>query len=224
MSEIISNGIQIYNFPTDDQDVAEINTQMNGLLPFAVVASHDFVRVGNKQVRARQYPWGTVQVENEGHCDFVRLREMLLRINMEDLRESTHTKHYELYRRTRLEQMGFGDSVDAPKTSTFQETFEARRNTHLAELKKKEEEMRQGFVLRVKEKESELKDAERELHAKFDALKKKHQDEKKRLEDEKKRLEDEISSFTLRKTNVLTAANQSSSNLGVSLTLKNKKK
>lgn len=30
------------------------------LLPFAVVGSTDFVRVGNKVVRARQYPWGTV--------------------------------------------------------------------------------------------------------------------------------------------------------------------
>lgn len=60
-------------------------------------------------------------MENEAHCDFVRLREMLLRINMEDLRETTHTKHYELYRQSRLEQMGFGESVgDAPKTSTFQ--------------------------------------------------------------------------------------------------------
>lgn len=61
MGEILTNSIDIYNFPTDDPEVAESNLQMNGLLPFAVVASHDFVRVGNKQVRARQYPWGTVQ-------------------------------------------------------------------------------------------------------------------------------------------------------------------
>lgn len=61
MAEIITNGIQIYNFPTDDPEIAENNLQTNGILPFAVVASHDFVRLGNKQVRARQYPWGTVQ-------------------------------------------------------------------------------------------------------------------------------------------------------------------
>lgn len=59
-------------------------------------------------------------VENENHCDFVKLREMLLRINMEDLRETTQTKHYEVYRRTRLEEMGFGDVVDTAKASTFQ--------------------------------------------------------------------------------------------------------
>ena len=37
---------------------------MNSQMPFAVVGSSDFVRVGNKMVRARQYPWGTVQGNN----------------------------------------------------------------------------------------------------------------------------------------------------------------
>ena len=37
-----------------------------------------------------------IQVENESHCDFNHLREMLLRVNLEDLRSSTHTKHYEV--------------------------------------------------------------------------------------------------------------------------------
>ncbi len=46
-------------------------------------------------------------VENESHCDFVKLREMLIRTNMEDMREKTHTKHYELYRKRRLEQVNF---------------------------------------------------------------------------------------------------------------------
>lgn len=44
-------------------------------------------------------------VENESHCDFVKLREMLIRTNMEDMREKTHCRHYELYRRKRLEQV-----------------------------------------------------------------------------------------------------------------------
>jgi len=48
-------------------------------------------------------------VENENHCDFVRLREMLVRTNMEDLRETTHYQHYELYRRCKLQEMGFSD-------------------------------------------------------------------------------------------------------------------
>ena len=67
---------------------------------------------------------------------------------MEDLRESTHSRHYEHFRRIRLEQMGFGSGKDAPKSCSFQETYEHRRAAHIAELQRKEEEMRQSFVLR----------------------------------------------------------------------------
>lgn len=62
-----------------------------------------------------------------------------------------------------------------------------RRESHLQSLQEREEEMRQKFVLRlvslvcaryiicpmyrVKEKEAELKEAEKELHSKFDKMK-----------------------------------------------------
>lgn len=49
-------------------------------------------------------------VENENHCDFVKLREMLIRTNMEDMRENTHSKHYELFRRNKLQEMGFSEN------------------------------------------------------------------------------------------------------------------
>ena len=62
----VNNGVQIYQFPTQEESVAEANKQMNGVLPFAVVGSNDFVKVGNKMVRARQYPWGV------GNIDFAR--------------------------------------------------------------------------------------------------------------------------------------------------------
>lgn len=75
-----------------------------------------------------------VSVENEAHCDFVKLREMLIRTNMEDMREKTHTRHYELYRQKRLEQMGFTDvdSDNKPVSfifSTFLKDF--RKETRL---------------------------------------------------------------------------------------------
>uniref|UniRef100_T1GVW9 Septin-type G domain-containing protein n=1 Tax=Megaselia scalaris TaxID=36166 RepID=T1GVW9_MEGSC len=165
---------------------------------------HEFVRVGSKSMRARQYPWGTVQVENESHCDFVKLREMLIRTNMEDMREKTHTKHYELYRQKRLEQMGFTDVDSENKPVSFQQTFEAKRTNHLAELQSKEEEVRQMFVQRVKEKEAELKDSEKDLHAKFEKLKKDHSEEKRKLEDARKKLEEEFVEFNRRKAQMAT--------------------
>lgn len=63
--ELTSNGVNIYQFPVDDESLQETNAQMNSQLPFAVVGSTDFVKVGNKMVRSRQYPWGTVQGINK---------------------------------------------------------------------------------------------------------------------------------------------------------------
>ncbi|KAH8392907.1 hypothetical protein KR215_009247 [Drosophila sulfurigaster] len=205
IQELNSNGVHIYQFPTDDETVADTNSLMNAHIPFAVVGSTEFIKVGNKLIRARQYPWGTVQVENETHCDFVKLREMLIRTNMEDMREKTHTRHYELYRQKRLEQMGFSDVDSENKPVSFQQTFEAKRSNHLAELQSKEEEVRQMFVQRVKEKEAELKDSEKDLHLKFEKLKRDHAEEKRKLEESRKALEEDYIDFQRRKQQLATA-------------------
>nr|XP_028583841.1 septin-10 isoform X1 [Podarcis muralis] len=199
MSELVSNGVQIYQFPTDDESIAKINASMNGHLPFAVVGSTEEVKIGNKIVKARQYPWGIVQVENENHCDFVKLREMLICTNMEDLREQTHMRHYELYRRCKLEEMGFRDTDQENKPVSLQETYEAKRIEFLNGLQQKEEEMRQRFVRRVKEKEVQLKEAERELQLEFEHLKRIDQEERMKLEEKRRLLEEEIIAFNDRK-------------------------
>ncbi|XP_058990249.1 septin-10 isoform X3 [Mustela lutreola] len=209
MSELVSNGVQIYQFPTDDETIAKINASMNGHLPFAVVGSMDEVKVGNKMVKARQYPWGVVQVENENHCDFVKLREMLICTNMEDLREQTHTRHYELYRRCKLEEMGFTDVGPENKPLSLQETYEAKRHEFYGERQRKEEEMKQMFVQRVKEKEAILKEAERELQAKFEHLKRVHQEERMKLEEKRRFLEEEIIAFSKKKATSEIYQNQS---------------
>ena len=59
--ELTANGVQVYQFPTDDETVQEINNTMNAHVPFAVVGSTEFVKLGSKMIRARQYPWGIVQ-------------------------------------------------------------------------------------------------------------------------------------------------------------------
>lgn len=83
LSELKTNNIQIYEFPMDDETVRNENQALNALMPFAVVGSTDFVtKEDGRAVRARRYPWGIVEVENVEHCDFVKLREALLRINV----------------------------------------------------------------------------------------------------------------------------------------------
>lgn len=115
IEELESNGVQIYKFPVDDETVAEMNNSMNEQIPFAVVGSREEVVINKEKVRARLYPWGTVEVENENHCDFVKLREMLVRTNMQDLIEKTNSIHFELYRQGKLEKMGFSDEGEGDK-------------------------------------------------------------------------------------------------------------
>uniref|UniRef100_A0A8C6YR36 Septin n=1 Tax=Nothoprocta perdicaria TaxID=30464 RepID=A0A8C6YR36_NOTPE len=179
MSELVSNGVQIYQFPTDDEAVAEINSAH---LPFAVVGSTEEVKVGNKLVRARQYPWGVVQVENESHCDFVKLREMLIRVNMEDLREQTHTRHYELYRRPLGEAGALWRGGDTCGTCGSAPGCSRCRNH---------------------------KPISSQLHEKFEHLKRIHQEEKKKVEEKRKELDDEMNAFNRRKVAVETLQSQS---------------
>ena len=47
MNELKSNGVSIYQFPLDDETVAEANKENNQHLPFAVVGSNEFVKVKN---------------------------------------------------------------------------------------------------------------------------------------------------------------------------------
>lgn len=59
--------------------------------------------------------------------------------------------------------------------------------------------MKQMFVQRVKEKEAILKEAERELQAKFEHLKRIHQEERMKLEEKRRMLEEESVAFAKKK-------------------------
>ncbi|KAL9924075.1 septin-2-like isoform X2 [Glossina fuscipes] len=180
MEELNKNKVNIYEYPTNDDGQTDVNQNMNNHVPFAVVGSNEFVNVGNKQMRARQYPWGIVQIENESHCDFVKLREMLIRTNMEDMREQTHTIHYELYRRKRLGEMGFGDVEMKTKAA-------------------KKEEVLQRLEQRRITKDNQLKEMQLELQAKSEQLNKEHEDDKRKLEEARIKYEEEFIDFSNRK-------------------------
>ena len=49
------------------------------MMPFAVVGSTSSHQVGNKNVLGRKTRWGVVEVENDHHCDFIHLRNMIIR-------------------------------------------------------------------------------------------------------------------------------------------------
>ncbi|OXU18081.1 hypothetical protein TSAR_006936 [Trichomalopsis sarcophagae] len=221
IGELGNFGVDIYKFPTDDESVADVNMKMNAQIPFAVVGSTDFIRVGNKMMRSREYPWGVVEVENESHSDFVKLREMLIRTNMEDMRDKTHNYHYELYRRKRLQELGFEDTENEEGRFSYQRVCEMKKAAFEQETQQREDDMRKSFVIRVKDTEAELKEAQKELYDKFEQLKQDCAEEKKRLDEERQQLEKEIKEFNRLKVQATCMQYQST----YTLTLrKNKRK
>ena len=70
LEDLAVAGIGYYQPP----EVAEVSQQSP---PYAVCGANVLVEVGGELVRARQYPWGMVEVENPDHSDFGCLRAVL---------------------------------------------------------------------------------------------------------------------------------------------------
>ena len=56
-----------------------------------------------------QYPWGTVEVDNPRHSDFLAIRSALLHSHLADLKEITHDFLYENYRTEKLSKSVSGN-------------------------------------------------------------------------------------------------------------------
>lgn len=82
LKEIEENGIKIYSLPEcdsdEDEEYKEQVKQLKEAVPFAVCGATTLLEVKGRKVRGRLYPWGVVEVENPEHCDFIKLRTMLM--------------------------------------------------------------------------------------------------------------------------------------------------
>ncbi|XP_042564640.1 septin 4b isoform X4 [Clupea harengus] len=107
--EIEQYGIKIYQFPDcdsdEDEEFKQQDQELKDSIPFAVIGSNTVVEAKGRRVRGRLYPWGIVEVENSAHCDFVKLRNMLVRTHMQDLKDVTRETHYENYRAHCIQSM-----------------------------------------------------------------------------------------------------------------------
>lgn len=159
-------------------------------VPFAVVGANSEVTTANgRKVRGRRYPWGTIEVDNEDHCDFVKLRQMLIHNHMEELKENTNNVLYENYRSDKLTQMGVAQDPSVFKEVNPAVKQEEERALHEAKLAKMESEMKQVFQQKVQEKESKLKQSEDELYARHAEMKKQLERQRAELEERKIRIE-----------------------------------
>ena len=75
--------------------------------PYAVVGSNVVMEDGaGRRYRGRQYPWGSIDIENQAHSDFTALRHMLLVEHTAHLIQTTANTVYENYRYEILSRIG----------------------------------------------------------------------------------------------------------------------
>ncbi|KAH6644211.1 Septin-domain-containing protein [Boeremia exigua] len=177
MEDIEHYRIPVYNFPydieEDDEDTVEENAELRGLMPFAMVGSEDVIDINGRRVRARQYPWGIVEVENPRHSDFLAVRSALLHSHLADFKEITHDFLYENWRTEKLSRSVEGG---AEAGSSMNPEALASQSVRLKEeqLRREEEKLREIEVKVQREinekrqellaRESQLKEIEARMH------------------------------------------------------------
>ncbi|KAJ5775888.1 uncharacterized protein N7511_000899 [Penicillium nucicola] len=193
LADIEQHSIQIFEGPRyelDDEETIAENQEIMSKVPFAVVGANSEVSTADgRKVRGRSYPWGIIEVDNEEHCDFVKLRQMLIRTHMEELKEHTNNFLYENYRSDKLTQMGVAQDPSVFKEVNPAVKQEEERALHEQKLAKMEAEMKMVFQQKVAEKESKLKQSEDELYARHREMKDQLDRQRGELEEKKNRLE-----------------------------------
>ncbi|KAH3906013.1 hypothetical protein HBI56_160600 [Parastagonospora nodorum] len=193
LADIAYHKIQIFEGPRyelDDEETIAENQEIMSKVPFAVVGSNTEVTTPDgRKVRGRQLPWGVVEVDNEEHCDFVKLRQMLIRTHMEELKENTNNALYENYRSEKLTSMGVQQDSTVFKEVNPAVKQEEERSLHEQKLQKMEMEMKMVFQQKVQEKESKLRQSEEELYARHKEMKDQLDRQRMELEEKKSRIE-----------------------------------
>ncbi|SPJ78761.1 probable cell division control protein CDC3 [Fusarium torulosum] len=193
LADIKHHGIQIFEGPRyelDDEETIAENNEIMSKVPFAVVgANNEITSADGRKIRGRAYPWGIIEVDNEEHCDFVKLRQMLIRTHMEELKEHTNNQLYENYRTDKLLAMGVSQDPSVFKEVNPAVKQEEERALHEQKLAKMEAEMKMVFQQKVAEKESKLKQSEEELYARHKEMKEQLDRQRLELEDKKQRVE-----------------------------------
>lgn len=161
---IEAQGIKVYSPPLEDDDegMLKVTRDLISAMPFAVIGSEkDVMTPDGRNVKGRQYAWGVAEVENEEHCDFRKLRSVLIRNHMLDLIHTTEENHYEAYRAQQMETRKFGEArprkLDNPK---FKEEEEALRKRFTEQVKVEEQRFRAWEQKLINERDRLNKDLE----------------------------------------------------------------
>ncbi|XP_018336038.1 septin-7 [Agrilus planipennis] len=191
MNEIAQNKIKVYEFPetSEEDEEHKINKSLRDRVPFAVVGSNAVIEIDGKKLRGRRYPWGIAEVENLEHCDFIALRNMVIRTHLQDLKDVTNNVHYENYRCRKLAGLGVDGKMSKISNKNPLAQMDEEKHNHDLKMKQMEAEMEQVFEMKVREKVQKLKDSEAELTRRHAATKKSLEQQAKELEDKRKQFE-----------------------------------
>lgn len=192
LNEISQHKIKIYEFPdTEDEEETKLHKVLKDRVPFAVVGSNTVIEVDGKKIRGRKYPWGIAEVENLEHCDFIALRNMLIRTHLQDLKDVTNNVHYENYRCRKLAGLGTDGKPTRISNKNPLAQMEEEKRDHEAKMKKMESEMEQVFEMKVREKKQKLKDSEADLQRRHEQMKKALEQQISELEEKRRAYEKE---------------------------------
>ncbi|ODV62249.1 septin CDC12 [Ascoidea rubescens DSM 1968] len=200
---IEAQDIKIYSPPIDldDQTSAEHAKDLIQLMPFAIIGSESLVKnLKGDLIIGRKFPWGIAEVENSSHCDFLKLRSLLLRTNMLDLILSTEELHYESYRAFKMEeQKSLSSNSDSnndsipPIVPTSNSINQRLQNNPL--FRKDEEQLKNYFTEKVKTEESRFRQWEQNIVNERNRLNK----DLEAVQQQIKELQDQIKELSVKK-------------------------
>lgn len=107
----------------EDYDLIQEIKHLTSIQPFAVISSEDEYEVSDpntgerRTIKARQYPWGLVDIHDPSYSDFSLLKSVLLGSHLQDLKDLTHDFLYETYRTERLTKVTGGFLNEDDKTA-----------------------------------------------------------------------------------------------------------
>ncbi|XP_026320106.1 septin-7 isoform X2 [Hyposmocoma kahamanoa] len=195
MKEITQHKIKIYDFPEstgEEGDGAEATRVLRRRVPFAVVGANTIIEQDGRRIRGRKYPWGIAEVENLEHCDFIALRNMVIRTHLQDLKDVTSSVHYENYRCRKLSGLthdGKPHRINSNKNPLAQ--MEEEKREHDLKMKNMESEMEKVFEMKVREKRAKLKESETELARRHEATRRALEAQARELEERQRALDAE---------------------------------
>ncbi|KGK40108.1 hypothetical protein JL09_g716 [Pichia kudriavzevii] len=183
--EIIEvQGIRIYSPPMelDDQAASEHAKQLIESMPFSIIGSEEQFDINGTTVIGRKYPWGVVEVENDQHCDFRKLRSLLLRTNMLDLILSTNEIHYEAFR---SKMINSGDDYEDLKKSSDKLAEKITNNPQFLEEEKK---LKRYFAEQLRNEDQRFKQWKQNIYTEKNRL----NHDLAQLQAQMKKLEEEV--------------------------------